>query len=95
VRHVIELAEWLADRDATRAGIVLDPEASDELRDVGTPADGVDLLVGPEGGFTDDELARAAHAHLRRVRMGPRVLRTETASLAALAAINLLWGDLR
>ena len=95
VRDTVTLTGWLAARDASRAGIVLDPEASGALRKIDTPVNGVDLLIGPEGGLTDDELARVARAGLQRVRMGPRVLRTETASLTALAAINFLWGDLR
>ena len=51
------------------------------------------VLVGPEGGFTDDEVGLALNSGFTPVRLGPRVLRTETAGLAALAAIQSLWGD--
>jgi 16S rRNA (uracil1498-N3)-methyltransferase len=74
---------------------VLDPAARIGIDAVPTPASSIDLLVGPEGGFTSDEVARATRAGFTPVRIGPRILRTETASLAALAAIHTLWGDFR
>ena len=61
----------------------------------GAAARGVTLLVGPEGGLDDDEIRRALHAGFTRCRLGPRVLRTETAALAALAALQSLAGDYR
>lgn len=56
-------------------------------------AGAVSLLVGPEGGFTDSELASATDAGFETLRLGPRVLRTETAPVAALAIIQGIWGD--
>ncbi len=53
----------------------------------------VTLLTGPEGGFSNEERDLAAAAGFIPVRLGARILRTETASLAALAAVQLLWGD--
>jgi 16S rRNA (uracil1498-N3)-methyltransferase len=90
-----DLDAWLAARAAARPGIVLDPAARIGIDAVPTPASSIDLLVGPEGGFTSDEVARATRAGFTPVRIGPRILRTETASLAALAAIHTLWGDFR
>lgn len=64
-----------------------------------TPAGGlperVELLVGPEGGFDPAETAAATAAGFQSCRLGPRILRTETAGLAALAALQSLAGDLR
>jgi 16S rRNA (uracil1498-N3)-methyltransferase len=57
------------------------------------PQGGVELLVGPEGGFSERELDLALARGCDRVSLGPRVLRTETAPIAALAAIHALWGD--
>ncbi len=54
----------------------------------------VTILVGPEGGFSDEELARAERAGVAGVRFGPRTLRTETAGLAAIAALQTVAGDL-
>ena len=53
----------------------------------------VTLLTGPEGGFSDQERDIAKASGFIPVRLGARILRTETASLAALAAVQLLWGD--
>ena len=72
--------------------LFLSPTAPDRLSDLPRPAS-VELLVGPEGGFTDDEESAARSVGYRPVRLGPRILRTETAGLAALAALQLQWGD--
>lgn len=56
---------------------------------------GVDLLIGPEGGLTPDEVELALSRGFLALRLGPRILRTETAPLAALAAIQAMWGDFR
>ena len=53
------------------------------------------LLCGPESGFADEELERARQFGWEAVALGPRVLRTETAGLTALAVIQARWGDLR
>jgi 16S rRNA (uracil1498-N3)-methyltransferase len=52
------------------------------------------LLIGPEGGLDDGELERAAATGYVPVRLGPRVLRTETAGIVALTVLQALWGDL-
>lgn len=51
------------------------------------------LLIGPEGGWTAEEETAALQAGFQPFSLGPRILRTETASLAALAAVQTLWGD--
>jgi 16S rRNA (uracil1498-N3)-methyltransferase len=53
------------------------------------------LTVGPEGGFSSQEAALALEHGFKSVRFGPRILRAETAAVAALSAVQLLWGDLR
>ena len=52
------------------------------------------VMVGPEGGFSEDEASRAAAEGFRTVGLGRRILRTETAAMAAVCAVQLLWGDL-
>jgi 16S rRNA (uracil1498-N3)-methyltransferase len=74
--------------------LVLDPDADTELAALSAPGSAVELLVGPEGGFDTDELAAAHAAGYRAVRLGPRVLRTETAGIVALAILQSRWGDL-
>jgi 16S rRNA (uracil1498-N3)-methyltransferase len=73
--------------------LVLAPGAATRLAELPKPDGPVILLIGPEGGFEDGELAAAVSTGFRAVSMGPRVLRTETAGLAALAAMMALWGD--
>jgi 16S rRNA (uracil1498-N3)-methyltransferase len=93
----LALAEWLAverDEDLGDLRLVLDPGAAAGLAGLATPSGGITLLVGPEGGLSPAELALACREGYRPVRLGPRVLRTETAALAALAALQTLYGDL-
>ncbi|MGQ0618642.1 MAG: 16S rRNA (uracil(1498)-N(3))-methyltransferase [Panacagrimonas sp.] len=90
IRH----ADWLAQGGLSGAlRLTLDPQAELGLRDL-QPEKQIVLMVGPEGGLSADELAQARAAGFTGIRLGPRVLRTETAGVAALAAIQALWGDL-
>jgi 16S rRNA (uracil1498-N3)-methyltransferase len=59
------------------------------------PATEIQLLIGSEGGLDPQEMIAARQAGFQAVRLGPRGLRTETAGLAALAAMQALWGDFR
>jgi len=88
------LGAWLATRDAGKPGVVLAPGGVATLAIVGA-VDAIDVLVGPEGGFDEAEIAAATKAGLRAVSMGPRVMKAETACVAALAALQALRGDLR
>jgi 16S rRNA (uracil1498-N3)-methyltransferase len=73
--------------------LVLDPQGDQGLGGL-QPQRALSLLIGPEGGLTEDEVATAAEHGFLRLRLGPRVLRTETAGIAALAALQALHGDL-
>lgn len=96
VAPIQDLASWLATAPATGPGLrlMLSPEATVSLRDL-APAGQISLLVGPEGGLSPEEQQLAQAAGFVGLRLGPRVLRTETAPLAALAALQAMWGDLR
>ncbi len=106
IEPVAGFADWLAARkeasDPSVASLpplpslrlMLDPEAATTLADI-APAAAVTLLVGAEGGLAPEETAAARRAGFVGVRLGPRILRTETAGLAALAALQALWGDFR
>ncbi|MFO1308778.1 MAG: 16S rRNA (uracil(1498)-N(3))-methyltransferase [Burkholderiales bacterium] len=87
------LAAWLGTRDAARPGIVLAPGGHAPLAGIGA-VDAIDVLVGPEGGLDAAEIAAAKRAGMRAVTMGPRVMKAETACVAALAALQALRGDL-
>jgi 16S rRNA (uracil1498-N3)-methyltransferase len=75
--------------------LVLSPGEGSSLTAFDRPSGAIRLLIGPEGGLTPEELAAAQRAGFRAAQLGPRVLRTETAGVAALAAMNSLWGDWR
>ncbi len=72
---------------------LLDPDEGVALSRSEAPRGAVQILIGPEGGWSPAELATAHAAGCRRVQMGPRVLRTETAGLAVASAMLALWGD--
>jgi 16S rRNA (uracil1498-N3)-methyltransferase len=80
---------------AAELSLVLSPGEGSALTAFDRPSGAIRLLVGPEGGLSADELAAAQRAGFRIARLGPRVLRTETAGVAVLAAMNALWGDWR
>ena len=89
------LDHWLArPAPAGALRLMLAPDAERTLADL-APASAVQLLVGAEGGLDPQEVIAARQAGFVAVRLGPRVLRTETAGLAALAALQALWGDFR
>jgi 16S rRNA (uracil1498-N3)-methyltransferase len=77
----------------TSLRLVLSPRGAGGLAGIEAPAVSVWLLAGPEGGFTADEEAAAFAAGWLPLRLGPRTLRTETAGLAALAAMQARFGD--
>jgi len=81
--------------DATR--LALDPYASTSFGDwrgAAVPSSHCYLLVGPEGGFSERDLRAIDRAGFERVALGPRVLRVETAALAACTLAQARWGDL-
>jgi 16S rRNA (uracil1498-N3)-methyltransferase len=95
VAPLLGLGEWLAQisQPGDELRLMLSPHAAVSLREL-APANGrIMLLAGPEGGLAPGEVQSAQSRGFAPVRLGPRVLRTETAALAALAAIQALWGD--
>ncbi len=89
----LSLSEWLA-QPHTQLALTLHPRQATPLASLtDIPADGVRLLVGPEGGLTDEEISAALASGFRTTLLGPRILRTETAALAAIAALQVRFGD--
>lgn len=94
VAPLVDLPHFLADAPVPdEVRLMLDPASDRRLADLPRPRGPITLLVGPEGGFEESEVKAARGAGYQGIRLGPRVLRTETAGLAALAAIMTLWGD--
>lgn len=90
IANPVALKEWLANVPAGQ-GYMLDHTGTAGF--TGEPPEAVYLLIGPEGGTSDDEKMLALQAGFTTVRLGPRVLRTETAPVVALTALQLQWGD--
>lgn len=93
IKFIATLSTWLASPAPDRERWVLLPEANTSLRDMPRPGKPLEVLVGPEGGFSDAEAEAAQRAQHQAVRLGPRILRTETVAPAMLAAMQVLWGD--
>lgn len=90
----LDLYTWLSNAQCPMI-FALVPGAQRSLQDVPDKPDDVALLVGPEGGLSDREVKQLQLVGARRVGLGPRVLRTETAGPAAIAILQAFWGDLR
>jgi 16S rRNA (uracil1498-N3)-methyltransferase len=92
----LDIMAWLRKmQDAPETKLILLPQGAASLHAQPKPQNGVVLLIGAEGGFAPAESETALHCGFTPVRMGARVLRTETAAVAGLAALQTLWGDFR
>lgn len=94
----VALAKWFGDNLDTQATagsrLLLSPGASEKLSSVELPVAAAIVLIGPEGGFSEAEYAQAVAAGFHNISFGPRILRTETAAIAAVTALQSLFGDL-
>jgi 16S rRNA (uracil1498-N3)-methyltransferase len=86
------LERWLPACDETGLRLTLDPLAAQGLAAL-PEGRSATLLIGPEGGLSEPEIRQAAQAGFQGLRVGPRVLRTETAGVAVLAALQARFGD--
>ena len=84
---------WLAEPHDFALRLMLNPHTEQRLHDLAKPDGAICLLIGCEGGFAPGEITAATNTGFTGVRLGPRILRTETAGLAALTALQTLWGD--
>ncbi|MRV75345.1 16S rRNA (uracil(1498)-N(3))-methyltransferase [Duganella sp. FT92W] len=92
---VADFRDWISQQDLHRR-VLLTPRATQSLADWARhqPPQALTIMVGPEGGFSDEEEDAAMARGALALSMGPRVLRTETAALAAIAALNAAWGGM-
>jgi 16S rRNA (uracil1498-N3)-methyltransferase len=90
----VPLLNYLGSAPSTSPRLVLEPDldCASMPRDLDAT---VEIAIGPEGGFADDELDAFRIAGFVRVTLGPRILRTETAAIAALAWLQTRFGDMR
>lgn len=92
VKAPVSLGEWMAEADGS-SRLMLNPQVEDKLSSFSTARNDVSILVGPEGGFSDEENEQARARGITAVTLGPRVLRTETAGPAAIAVLQAKLGD--
>jgi 16S rRNA (uracil1498-N3)-methyltransferase len=96
VKPIVPLQQWLDEPNSDSASglkLVLHHRAETSLADCPRPEGRVIVLIGPEGGLSLPEITAAESSGYLPLRLGPRVLRTETAAVAALAILQWLWGD--
>ena len=78
--------------------IILNPESTTSLKQLSLKRDNaasdiIEIIVGPEGGLTEEEIYYLEDRQFKNIRFGPRILRTETAGPAVISACQMLWGD--
>lgn len=95
VLPILPLEQWLKQAPSADARLILSPVGSQRLADIAAEPKRAWLMAGPEGGYSAREEAAALDAGWTPLKLGPRILRTETAALAAVAAIQTVWGDYR
>lgn len=90
----IKLSDWITARNTNETKLILQPSSSLRIRDLEFSDNyPVTLLIGPEGGFNDQEFDMAIDSKFQGLSLGPRILRTETAALATLSALQARFGD--
>ena len=88
------LANWLAaNPQAASTRVLLNPIGAKRLAEIAKPTGEIQLLIGAEGGLSNAEIDIAISHGFQSVILGPRILRTETAALAAVSVMHTLWGD--
>ena len=94
IRHLMKLQDWCAEDDGA-IKLNLHPRAQHSIKTLPMiPKDGVRLLIGSEGGLSEQEIVQTQQKGFTEILLGKRVLRTETASLAAISALQIYFGDL-
>jgi len=89
---ICDLSQVLTNQ-ADTLKLILNPLSEVHLQSI-APKKYIQILIGPEGGLTETEINITTTAGFNGIKLGPRILRTETAALAAITSVQLLWGDL-
>ncbi len=93
VDSVWDLERWNAALPEGTMKLLLSPDGNTPLAGLAKPSGPVAIMVGPEGGWSQEECRWAEKAGFHPIRLGPRVLRTETAALALISVLQARWGD--
>lgn len=88
------LSHWLANNvQEKKSRILLNPVSAKRLTKLEKPSGEIQLLIGAEGGLSSNEVDIACTSGFQSITLGPRILRTETAALAAISSMHSVWGD--
>lgn len=93
VRPILSVEQWLKQIPEADVRLLLSPLGNKRLAEIAQPPKSAWLMAGPEGGYSAREESQALASGWTPLKLGPRILRTETAALAAVAAIQCVWGD--
>ena len=93
INTALKIDQWQANCDASLK-LVLHHRTESHLADMPKPSGQIALLIGPEGGLSEREIELSIAQDFQPLALGPRVLRTETAPLAAISILQSLWGDM-
>jgi 16S rRNA (uracil1498-N3)-methyltransferase len=94
VHAPVTLPQWFGQHETQSSlNILLNPVGAKRLAQLEKPSGHIHLLIGPEGGLSGNEIALASQHHFQSIVIGPRILRTETAAVTAIASMQTLWGD--
>jgi len=91
----LPLSQWLSDQEnqTETLRLILTPLKAQNINHLNQKPSSIIFMVGPEGGFSEKEMALASHSAFIPVNFGERILRTETASIVALSIMQYFWGD--
>ncbi len=90
----LKLPQWLTQLEDTALKLTLQPNATETLNTITCTDNNIILLIGPEGGLSEDEIKLSNDKGFTSIRLGPRILRTETAAVTCLSIMQNCWGDL-
>lgn len=90
---ILSLEAWAAQCPPATDSFVLSPTATLHLKQFTTPHAALRLVIGPEGGLSEEDLEICRSRDFKEINLGPRILRTETAAAAAIAVLQAMWGD--
>lgn len=93
INPVMKLESWCASL-TSQLRLNLNPKAQHSVKQLPSDQHDISLLIGPEGGLSETEISMAHQYHFTDILLGPRVLRTETAALTAITALQVCLGDL-
>ena len=93
VRPIVRFDDYIKQMPREQLHLLMSLQQAKSLQAMQPAPQTVYLMIGPEGGWTAAEEQAALNAGFQAIVLGKRVLRTETASLAAIAAMQTLWGD--